>query len=477
MNKLIPVILCGGSGTRLWPVSREVHPKPFIQLRDGLSLLQQTLQRALKLSGVNAVLTLTQEEIFFKTRDEYAGIKTDPDIEFDYVLEPCARNTAPAIAVAALRVMAQHGADAIMLVMPADHVIDEKGELADAVSIATLLAQQGQLVTFGIKPTHAETGYGYIQLGKKLDHMSSAHKVKSFVEKPDRTRAKNYLQSQCYLWNAGIFCFTPKAYLEALQAHAPDVYEAVTKCWDSTEKSGAPLKLDARTFAVVPDVSIDYAVMEHAGNVGVVSCNFAWSDVGTWRAVCDLTAPGPQGNRVNGQAVLVDSRNCYVQSPTRLTAVVGVSDLVIVDTPDALLVAHKDHAQEVRQVVKQLKLSANQAYRFHATVSRPWGTYTVLDESEGFKVKRIVVKRGASLSLQMHHHRAEHWVVVSGTAKVVNGESERLYQANQSIYIPVATPHRLVNPGVIDLVIIEVQSGEYLGEDDIVRFQDQYGRV
>ncbi len=498
MNKLVPVILCGGSGTRLWPVSREVHPKPFIQLRDGLSLLQQTLVRALQLPGVTSVLTLTQEQIYFKARDEYAAVANGAGVELDFVLEPCARNTAPAIAMAAVRVMAQHGPEAVMLVMPADHLIEDQQQLTVAVAMAMTLAEEGQLVTFGIKPTHAETGYGYIQLGKKLHvaettavpeaksddkpaelptRMPSAYKAKSFVEKPDRARAKNYVQSQCYLWNAGIFCFTAKTYLDALQVQAPDIYEAVTKCWARSVKGESPVKLDAKTFAAAPEVSVDYAVMEHAENVSVIACDFMWSDVGTWRAVCDLTAPGPQGNRVNGQAVLVDARNCYVQSPSRVVAAVGVSDLVIVDTPDALLVAHRDRVQDVRQVVKQLKSSANQAYRFHATVSRPWGTYTVLDEAEGFKVKRIVVKRGAALSLQMHHHRSEHWVVVRGTAKVVNGDSERLYHTNESIYVPPATPHRIINPGIIDLVIIEVQNGEYLGEDDIVRLQDQYGRA
>lgn len=488
MGNLIPVILCGGAGTRLWPVSREVHPKPFIQLRGGSSLLQQTLQRATQLPGVTAVLTLTQEEIYFKTRDDYAGVKEAGAVELDYVLEPCPRNTAPAVAAAALTIRERHGPDATMLVMPADHIIDANADFTVAVMAAAARAQRGDLVALGVRPTHPETGYGYIQLGKRCDgsntpprRASSAarsllYHAKSFVEKPDADSAASYVRSKRYLWNTGIFCFTAETYLEALKNYAPNVYKAVEECWNRTTKQ-QPLKLDAESFSSVPEISIDYAVMEHATNVAVVACDFYWSDIGTWRAVSELTAPDAHGNRLDGKAVLVDVENCYIQCPSRLTAAVGVSDLLIIDTPDALLIAHRDRAQDVKQVVRQLKSMAHQTYHAHTTVSRPWGAYTVLDEAREFKVKRIVVKPGAALSLQMHHHRSEQWVVVGGTAQVVNGSAERLYHRNDTIHVPVGTPHRIVNPGVIDLVIIEIQSGEYLGEDDIVRLDDQYGRV
>jgi mannose-1-phosphate guanylyltransferase / mannose-6-phosphate isomerase len=479
---LIPVILSGGAGTRLWPVSREAHPKPFMRLSDGQSLLQKTLRRAAALDGVGEVLTITSREHYFKTRDEYEAVGPR-SMRFDYVLEPFGRNTAPAIAVAALRLMETAGPEAVMLVLAADHLINDQGAFAAAVARAQRLAEQGKLVTFGIRPHCPETGYGYIEAGVPCAAEDpgcvAAHMVSRFVEKPTQALAEEYLASNNFLWNSGMFCFRADAYLAALERNAEDVYRAAEACWSATHRDVDPIELDSDAFAAVPDISVDYAVMERAADVAVVIGGFDWSDIGSWTAISDLQDADAAGNRIarDQAAILIDATNCYLQSEDRLIAAVGVDDLLIVDTPDALLVARRDRAQDVKQVVQQLKSSNHEAYRLHRTVSRPWGTYTVLEEGDRFKIKRIVVKPRASLSLQMHHHRSEHWVVVRGTAKVVNGDGERLVRTNESTYIPIGAPHRLMNPGLIDLVMIEVQSGEYLGEDDIVRFDDVYGRV
>jgi mannose-1-phosphate guanylyltransferase / mannose-6-phosphate isomerase len=494
---LLPVVLSGGAGTRLWPVSREAHPKPFMRLSDGHSLLQKTLQRAAALPGVERVLTITNREHYFKTRDDYTALPAVEGLSFDYVLEPCGRNTAPAIAVAALRAVESAGPDAVLLVLPADHLIADQDAFARGVARAEALARGGSLITFGIPPAYAETGYGYIERGEPLGRPAAAndppdgnlapvvamggevpaYRVRRFVEKPDREHAETYVASGRHYWNSGMFCFQAGAFLEALREHAPALHEGVVSCWEAARRDVEPVELDLARFRKLPDISVDYAVMEPAREVIVVAGEFDWSDIGSWAAVSDLQAPDAAGNRVTGESVLVNSRNCYVQTEDRLIAAVGVEDLLIIDTPDALLVAHKDHAQEVKQVVQQLRSQDHECYRLHRTVARPWGSYTVLEEGDRFKIKRIVVKPGASLSLQMHHHRSEHWVVVSGTAKVVNGEKEWLVRTNESTYIPIGIPHRLMNPGVISLVMIEVQSGDYLGEDDIVRFDDQYGRA
>ncbi|MEW6611885.1 MAG: mannose-1-phosphate guanylyltransferase/mannose-6-phosphate isomerase [Pseudomonadota bacterium] len=487
---LTPVILSGGAGTRLWPVSREAHPKPFMMLPEGRSLLQKTLLRVAGIPGVQRVLTLTNREYFFKTKDEYTAVKAAADLAFDYVLEPCGRNTAPAIAMAALRLLEADGPEATLLVLPADHLIEDQAGFERAVQQAAHLARDGYLVTFGIQPNYPETGFGYIETGETLaadagnggETVACASGlapclVKCFVEKPDFMTATEYVACGRFLWNSGMFCFKAETFLDALREHAPEVHERALRCWEATACDSAPVELDGTHFANMPDISIDYAVMEKAARVAVVPGDFGWSDIGSWSAVSELTPPDEMGNRVAGEAVLVDSTNCFVQSDGRLVAAVGVDNLIVVDTPDALLIANRDRAQDVKKVVQELKLLDHEAYRLHRTVSRPWGTYTVLEEGRGFKMKRIVVKPGAALSLQMHHHRSEHWVVVSGTARVVNGDGEILVRTNESTYIPAGTPHRLINPGVIDLVMIEVQSGEYLGEDDIVRFDDRYGRA
>lgn len=472
---LIPVILSGGAGTRLWPVSRVAHPKPFIQLPDGQSLLQKTFMRAAGLDGVTEVLTVTNRDYYFKTRDEYIACKSSANSSF--LLEPCGRNTAPAVALAALYVANVYGPATKLLVLPADHLISGLDAFAVAVSSASQLADQGYLVTFGIQPTTPEVGFGYIEAGEDLGPGRAA---KRFVEKPDAIRAAEYIAAGNYYWNSGMFCFQAGTLLVAMEGVCPELVLAARDCWDAscgcTELGAATVKLDPETFTAQPDISIDYAVMEKASNVAVVSCDIDWSDIGSWNALRDLVAPDENGNRSLGDAVIVDSRNTFVQSEDHLVAAVGVDDLIIVDTQDAVLVAHRDKCQDVKKVVQHLKQHGHEAYRLHRTVSRPWGSYTVLEEGPRFKIKRIEVKPGAALSLQMHHHRSEHWVVVSGMARVVNGDREIFVHANESTYIPAGTQHRLSNPGVIDCVMIEVQAGDYVGEDDIVRFDDNYGR-
>lgn len=472
---LIPVILSGGAGTRLWPVSREAHPKPFIRLPDGQSLLQKTYLRATGLADVAEVLTVTGRDYYFMTRDEFSACRgTAAAVPARFLLEPCGRNTAPAIALAALCAEAAHGGAATLLVLPADHLILDAAAFAAAVGVAQGLAAAGHLVTFGITPTAAETGFGYIEAGEAL---GGGRAVLRFVEKPDAARAAAYLAGGRHFWNSGMFCFRADALLAAMAAACPEVLAAARACWQATAPGGgAMIEFDRAAFSAQPDISIDYALMERARGVAVVPCDPGWSDIGSWNALGNLVAPDAAGNRILGEAIVIDARNTFVQSEHHLVAAVGVDDLFVVDTPDAVLVVHKDRTQEVRRVVAQLKQRGHEAYRLHRTVFRPWGTYTVLEEGPGFKIKRIEVKPGASLSLQLHRHRSEHWVVVSGQAKVTNGGREYQVEANASTYVAVATPHRLENPGAEDLVIIEVQSGAYLGEDDIVRLDDVYGR-
>ncbi len=473
--KLIPTILCGGAGSRLWPVSREYHPKPFIRLADGQSLLQKAWLRGAALPDVAEVLTVTNSELFFKTDDEYreAGTATHKGLTNSYILEPFGRNTAPAIAAAALHVAATHGEDALMLVLAADHLISDQTAFAAAVEQATQLARQGKLVTFGIEPDAPETGYGYIE--------ADGNTVLRFVEKPTLDKAQQYLASGRYLWNSGMFCFVAGTMLSEMEQLCPAILTATRACIEqslrTTGKCWNQIELSPDSFGEVPNDSIDYAVMEKSRNVAVVPCNIGWSDIGSWNAVGDLLEPDKEGNRIDGEVQLHDVNDCYIQSHERIVGAVGVSNLIIVDTPDALLVADRSRAQDVKHLYASLKSVGHDAHKFHRTVHRPWGTYTVLQDSPRFKIKRIEVKPGASLSLQMHHHRSEHWIVVSGMAKVVNGDQELFVGTNESTYIPAGHKHRLENPGVVGLVMIEVQSGEYLGEDDIVRFHDNYGRV
>jgi mannose-1-phosphate guanylyltransferase/mannose-6-phosphate isomerase len=474
---LIPVILSGGSGSRLWPVSRESLPKPFMRLGGTASLLQRTLSRALPLATSGRVAVVTNEEYFFKTRDELRATCAASGVQLTQLLEPAGRNTAPAIAMAAL--WAEHEAPgSTLLVLPADHLIPDERSFQAAARDAESLATVGASVLFGIQPTAPETGFGYIETEPSASG-TAVLSVRRFVEKPDAARATQFLMAGNFVWNSGMFCFGARTILDALEEHAPELLDAARSAWAASLPGSTADRVgfDAQAFARCPNVSIDCAVMEKTRNVKVLPARFGWSDIGSWSAVAEqLTADG-EGNTSVGDAMLVGSRNTHVQSDDRLVAAVGVDDLVVIDTPDALLVAHKDASQQVREIVSRLKARGHDAARLHRTAERPWGTYTVLQEGARFKIKRIEVRPGQALSLQMHHHRSEHWIVVSGTARVTCDERTHLVAANESTYIPIGTRHRLENPGVVPLVMIEVQCGDYLGEDDIVRFSDVYGRA
>ncbi|MGO2203304.1 mannose-1-phosphate guanylyltransferase/mannose-6-phosphate isomerase [Pseudomonas helleri] len=473
MSPLIPCIIAGGAGTRLWPVSREAMPKPFMRLPDGQSLLQKTFQRATGLPGVHQLLTVTNREVYFRTLDEYRQHPAD-DVALDFILEPFGRNTAPAIAAAALHVAQRYGADAHLLVLPADHLISDIAAFQQAVDSARQLADQGWLVTFGIQPTRAETGFGYIEKGDGCA-------VARFVEKPDAATAQQYLEGGLHLWNSGMFCMRVDSLLQELAQHAPQILQAVSLCLEHSPVFEGPQQrhreLDSQTFAQAADISIDYALMEHSKKVAVVPCQLGWSDIGSWQAVRELSPADADGNQCTGQTVLHDVQGCYIDSPTRLVGGVGLKDLIIIDTADALLVADATRSQDVKYIAQALKQQGHDTYRLHRSVTRPWGSYTVLEEGPGFKLKRIVVKPQGALSLQMHRHRSEHWIVVSGTAQVTNGDQQFVLGSNESTYIKAGRAHRLVNPADVELVMIEVQCGDYVGEDDIVRFNDVYGRT
>jgi mannose-1-phosphate guanylyltransferase / mannose-6-phosphate isomerase len=473
---LIPVILSGGAGTRLWPVSRQAYPKPFMQLGDGESLLYKTFDRALAVVQGGKVVTVTSRDHRFLTRDEYARHPRAAQVEQRFLLEPAGRNTAPAILLAALDVQALHGGEALMLVLPADHLIRDVGAFAADVGSAAALARDGHLVTFGIVPTHPEPGFGYIHAGAPIV-ARAGRAIEAFVEKPDLATAQRYVASGDYFWNSGMFCFSAAAMLAAAEQSCPDVLAAARHCHAASEAGADPVTFERDSFLAQRDISIDYAVMERATRRAVVPAAFDWSDIGSWKAISELDAGDARGNRALGNAILIDSDNCYVQGDQRVVAAVGVRDLVIVESGDAVLVAHRDKTQAVRDVVAKLRGDRHASATHHVTVHRPWGSYTVLEDAADCKVKRLTVKPGGILSLQMHHRRSEHWTVVDGTAKVRVGDSEVLLERNQSTYIPMGTLHRLENPGERDLHLIETQCGEYFGEDDIVRLEDVYGRT
>ncbi len=447
-----------------------------MKLPDGESLLFKTFCRAASIKSVSEILTVTNREYYFKSHDEFLNVgKRYVGVSDTYLLEPFGRNTAAAILLGALDVSEKHGPETVVLAMPADHLIEDFEAFGLAVERAARLAMLGKLVTFGIVPCFPETGFGYIEGGEPCDDAGSKL-VKRFVEKPAREKAAEYVESGKFFWNSGIFCFSAGKVIEEFERHAPHIHSTALKCFEALVRNGSMGEIDSESFAAIPEDSFDYAVLEKSNNVAVVTSEFGWSDIGSWNAMSDLVPPDEVGNRVMGEALLFDVSDTYIQSESRMVAAVGVENLLIIDTPDALLVADKDHAQDVRKVVAQLKYMGHESHKLHRTVHRPWGTYTVLEEGQNFKIKRIVVKPGASLSLQMHFHRSEHWIVVSGMASIVNDDKNMLIRTNESTYISAGHKHRLANPGITDLVMIEVQSGEYLGEDDIVRFDDVYGR-
>lgn len=465
---IYPVIMAGGSGTRLWPLSRALYPKQFLALAGQQTMLQATISR-LKGLDVAAPLTICNEDHRFIVAEQLRGINALGAV----VLEPVGRNTAPAIALAA-QVAAANGQDPLLLVLAADHVIQDEPAFRAAVAAALPLAEQGKLVTFGIVPTEAHTGYGYIRRGAAQD---AGFAVAQFVEKPDRQTAEGYLASGQFYWNSGMFLFRASRYLAELEAHRPDIASACRTALAGQTHDLDFVRVDRAAFEACPDDSIDYAVMEKTRDAVVVPMDAGWNDIGSWSALWDVAGKDANGNATRGDVILQDSRNCLVHGGERLIATVGLDDVVVVDTKDALLVAAKSKVQQVKQVVDQLKAAGRNEFKLHREVYRPWGKYDSIDNGGRYQVKRITVKPGAKLSVQMHHHRAEHWIVVSGTAKVTNGDKTILLTENESTYIPVGVVHALENPGKIPLELIEVQSGAYLGEDDIVRFEDKYGRA
>ena len=467
----LPIIMAGGSGSRLWPLSRQLNPKQFLPLADNdLSMLQATIQR---LEGLGAGLPqlICNEQHRFLAAEQLRLLGME---QASILLEPVGRNTAPAIALAALQACAQ-AEDPILLVLAADHLIQDVPAFQASIQTALPLAEAGKLVTFGIVPTHPETGYGYIEKGDNIG--VGGYNVSRFVEKPDLQTAQGYLASGSYFWNSGMFMFRASRYLQELECHRPDILAACRAALAGGSQDMHFTRVDETAFAACPDDSVDYAVMEKTAHAVMVPLDAGWSDIGSWSALWTVSDKDAQGNVFKGDVLDQQSRNTYVHADSRLVATVGLDDLVIVETKDAVLVAHKDHVQDVKRVVDQLKNSARTEHINHREVYRPWGVYDSIDNGHRYQVKRITVKPGAKLSVQMHHHRAEHWIVVSGTAKVTNGERTYLVCENESTYIPIGQIHALENPGVIPLELIEVQSGSYLGEDDIVRFEDKYGRT
>ncbi len=460
-----PVILAGGSGTRLWPLSRSLYPKQFLKLNSDKSLLQNTIDRA-SVACDGQLIVVCNEDHRFLTAEQMRETGHDGVI----MLEPCARNTAPAIALAALHAIKQHK-DATITVLAADHVISDIQQFTVHVEEALNCSRDGALVTFGVVPDRPETGYGYIKAAS--DGISD---IASFEEKPDAETAKRYVDSGDYYWNSGMFVFKASSYLDALKKHAPQILASCATAYESATEDLDFIRVDTEAFAECESISVDYAVMEKADNAMVVPFTAGWSDIGSWDAVHGICEKDENGNASTGDAMLVDSENCYINASTRLVAALGLQNISIIETSDCILVAHNDHAQDAKKIAIMLKEAGRNEADTHTKCYRPWGSYQTINLGQRFQVKRITVKPGAKLSLQKHHHRAEHWVVVEGTAIVTCDDKEIMLTENQSTYLPLGATHRLDNPGKIPLELIEVQSGSYLGEDDIVRFDDVYGR-
>ncbi len=483
---LLPVILSGGAGTRLWPLSRELYPKQLLPLASELTMLQETSSRLFGLANIGAPVIVCNDAHRFMVAEQMRQLGQTPAA---IILEPCGRNTAPAVAMAALHAR-QDNEDPLLLVLPADHLIADVEKFQQVVAQAAVAAEGGALVTFGIVPTGPETGYGYIRAGQawqtpemtnsndqgQLPNDHTAYAVAEFVEKPDPTTAEKYFTSGNYYWNSGMFLFRASRFLEELERFRPDILAACENTFGLLQEDLDFLRLDADAFAACPSDSVDYAVMEKTDRAVVYPLAAGWNDIGAWSALWDVKPHDAAGNVLQGDVVVADVKNCYLQASRRLVAAVGVEDLVVVETSDAVLVAARDKVQDVKLIVEQLKKQGRSEALLHRRVNRPWGAYEGIDIGERFQVKRITVNPGASLSLQKHHHRAEHWVVVRGTAQVTCGSKIIILSENQSTYIPLGEVHRLENPGCIPLELIEVQSGSYLGEDDIVRLEDNYGR-
>jgi len=458
------VIIAGGSGTRLWPLSRASHPKQFLSIHDNMTMLQSTLKR-LEGLDVQSSVTICNEEHRFFVAEQLRAIDKLGSI----ILEPVGRNTAPAIALAALSVED----DPLLLVLAADHVIQDQNAFTSAVRTAIPLAESGKLVTFGIEPNEAHTGYGYIKRGEKND---ASFAVDQFVEKPSVELAQNYVSSGDYYWNSGIFLFKASKYLEELKSFRPDIYEACKSSIVDMQTDLDFLRVNKVKFESCPSESADYAVMEKTKDAVVVPLDAGWSDIGSWSSLWDISEKDVNGNVTHGDIMLHSTNNSYIRTDDKLVATIGVDNLVIVSTKDVLMVSHKDSVKDIKVILDKLKTSSRNEWKLHREVYRPWGKYDLIDTGDHYQAKRITVKPGAKLSVQMHNHRAEHWIVVSGQARVTNGDKTFLLSENESTYIPVGVVHALENPGKAELELIEVQSGNYLGEDDIVRFEDLYGR-
>ncbi|MCY1519923.1 Alginate biosynthesis protein AlgA [compost metagenome] len=472
---MIPVILSGGSGSRLWPLSRKLYPKQFLALVGEQTLFQQTLQR-LAFEGMQKPIVVCNKEHRFIVNEQLAAIGVTPQA---LLLEPFGRNTAPAVALAALKVLAE-GRDDLLLVLPADHVIGDRVALRQSLEIARSAAEEGEMVLFGIPAERPETGFGYIRSVRASEQdllVPGALRVMQFVEKPDQETAEAFVADGGYFWNSGMFLFRASRYLDELRTHEPDIYDNCVLTLERSKVCGDVVGIDTATFACCPDDSIDYAVMEKTERACMVPLDAGWSDVGCWSSLWDVHDKDCDGNVLKGDVLVEGSYNCFVHGSSKLVTLLGVDDLVVVDTKDAVMIAHKDKVQEVKKLVGSMDAKGRVETQSHCAVCRPWGAYDSVDAGTRHQVKHITVKPGAQLSLQMHHHRAEHWIVVSGTAQVTCDDKVFLLTENQSTYIPIASVHRLANPGKIPLEIIEVQSGSYLGEDDIERLEDVYGRT